>query len=158
MCVCALPIASFSHVSVMHMAKTGGSDWLLSRVVWIKGNFHLLSPPAAGEMLLPFSTSRLESDSGEARSVLVGLLSYEETAVGEFAALGTLDVSEVWMLVVSFASAPSLFPVSLTGTPPVSLTCGRKSPPSCFPGIALKNCLVDQLHSWLVGLSWGSVP
>ena len=57
------------------MARTGGDDWSFIRLVWIKGNFHLLSPPAAGEILLPFSKSRLESDSGEVHSVLVGLLS-----------------------------------------------------------------------------------
>ena len=51
----------------------------------MNGSFHLLSPLAAGEMLLPFSRSSLHTDSGNCGGVQSVELLVDELAADELA-------------------------------------------------------------------------
>ena len=93
-----------------------------SKVVWINGSFHLLSPAAAGDILLPFKRRSRETDSGKLHWALT-VLSACGVAAG-VAAVGEV-VSGTWAVLEQVGSlilALSPFPESSTEIPLVCLT------------------------------------
>ncbi len=144
-----------SHVSVIPMAKTGGDELSSINVVWIKGSFHLFSPLAAGEILLPFSRSSLETDSGNLGwinvegqlerviSAAVMGLGSETSAV----AMGLGSETLEGLLAGYSVLAPSPFLESQSETPLAFPISGEQSPPSCSPEVAIKKRLDGQFRS-----------
>ena len=126
MCDWASLIESLSQVSVMPSARTGGESLSSSSVSLMKGSFHRLSLPAAGDILLPFNKSRRETVEGKLGRVVGG-----ELGTGS----GALEVAVV---VGSSAAVPSLTPGSWLEILSAFPTSEGLSPLSCSRSDAIK--------------------